>query len=67
MADEQHEATEGSESDTNALLCEIKKLISDGFMTCESTPDHDYYVKIETRRLVDAQKLHRLLVQISST
>lgn len=50
----------------NELLCDFKEAIKNGFMTCESSPDGLYEVRIKTKTLVDAQKLHKLLIGISN-
>jgi len=56
-----------SESELNGLLCDFKEAMKKGFMVCESSPNGNHQVRITTHNLKDAQKLHRILINICNT
>jgi hypothetical protein len=47
------------------LTTELMGLLSDSFITCTSADK--YCVEIQTKKLVDAQEVHRLIIELAET
>jgi len=45
-------------------MSDLKELLENGFITCNSSGDGQYDVKINTRTLKEAHDLHRAIINL---